>query len=221
MRIRRKKWAKEELDASKIYIHDGSIYRNKWKNQFPNDNPIHIELGCGKGSFIAKLASLNKDINYIAIDMIEAMIGIANRNILEEYNSLDLDLKNIFLVRQNVDFINELFGNKDEIERIYINFCNPWPKKKHKKRRLTFPTKLEMYKDFLTKDGMIYFKTDDDELFDESIDYFNENNFEIIKQTRDLQNDDIFGQNIETEHEIMFKSKDIKIKALIAKRRME
>lgn len=171
-----------------------------------------LNSGCGKGIFASKLSSLNKDINYIAIDMIEAMLGISNRNTL----SINKDLDNILLIRLNVDNIDEVFSKEDQIERIYINFCNPWPKPKHNKRRLTFPLKLEKYKKFLKKNGKIYFKTDSDELFEDTLKYLKQEGFEIEKITYDLHSEDIFGNNIETEHEIMFKDK-IKIKALIAK----
>lgn len=114
-----------------------------------------------------------------------------------------------------------MFGPKDKIERIYINFCNPWPRSKHNKRRLTHPLKLKMYKKFLTDDAEIYFKTDDDDLFESSIKYLEDNNFEILSSTIDLDEKNIFKNNIETEHEIMFKNAKLKIKALIARRRKE
>lgn len=215
MRIRRKKWAEEELANSKFYIDKPEINFNKWKESFKNpDNPIYVELGCGKGSFIAKLASKHRDVNYIAIDMIEAMLGLSKRNIENEYN-LD-DPENLWLIRANIEQISKVFGKKDEIDGIYINFCNPWPKSKHNKRRLTHPRQLNQYKTFLKTNGKIYFKTDDDELFNASIEYLNESGFEIISKTYDLHKDQIFEENIETEHEKMFSEQGIKIKALIA-----
>ena len=107
---------------------------------------------------------------------------------------------------------------KDEIERIYINFCNPWPKGKHRKKRLTHTRQLEKYKQFLVPNGEIYFKTDDDDLFNSSLIYFEESGFEILNKTYDLHNEPIFEHNIETEHEKMFSEQGIKIKALIAKK---
>ncbi len=114
--------------------------------------------------------------------------------------------------------IFEVFGEKDSIERIYINFCNPWPRGKHNKRRLTHTRQLENYKKFLKKDGEIYFKTDDDELFKASQVYLQNSGFAIIAKTYDLHADPIFKENIITEHEKMFSEEGIKIKALIAKR---
>ena len=215
MRIRRKKWAKEELKMAKFYIDNPVIYKNTWNNKFPNNNPLFLEIGCGKGYFIANLASKHENINYIAVDMIEAMLGLSKRNIEEAYKDKDID--NIFLIRANAERIFEVFGEKDKVDRIYINFCNPWPKGKHKKRRLTHPRQLENYKTFLAEDGAIYFKTDDDELFGESLEYFETSGFEIVKKTYDLHNDMIFEENVITEHEKMFSDEGIKIKALIAK----
>ena len=215
MRIRRKKWAQKELEEATFYIDDPTVYKGKWREMFDNPNqPLHIELGCGKGSFISNLASSNLNINYIAIDMIEAMLGLSKRNIEQSYNFEKP--KNLFLIRSNVEQIFNVFDIGDEVSRIYINFCNPWPKKKHNKKRLTHPRQLESYKLFLMDKGEIFFKTDSDELFEASKEYLKECSFEIISETYDLHQDDIFKNNIETEHEKMFSTEGIKIKALIA-----
>lgn len=216
MRIRRKKWAKEELENAKFYIDKPDEFKGKWKDKFKNkNNPLHIELGCGKGSFIANLASSHKNINYIAVDMIEAMLGLSKRNIEKAYNFENPD--NLYLVRTNVEQICNVFDKKDLVERIYINFCNPWPKKKHNKKRLTHIRQLENYKQFLISKGEIYFKTDSDELFEASLEYFESSGFTILTKTYDLHSEPIFEENIETEHEKMFSEEGIKIKALIAK----
>ena len=216
MRIRRKKWAREELDNSKFYIDKPEEFKGKWKSKFEENQPLHIELGCGKGLFIATLASSRKNINYIAVDMIEAMLGLSKRNIEQAYNYENP--KNLYLIRANVEQISNVFDKNDEVERIYINFCNPWPKKKHNKKRLTHVKQLKLYKEFLKDNGEIYFKTDSDELFEASLEYFEEENFQIINKTYDLHNEPIFSENIVTEHEKMFSEEGIKIKALIAKK---
>ena len=150
MRIRRKKWAAKELEEAEFYINNPEIgYKNTWNKRFKNNNPIHIEIGCGKGIFIANLAYQNPSINYIAIDMIEAMLGLSKRNIEEKFKGKSKE--NILLIRANAERILEIFGEYDKIERIYINFCNPWPREKHKKRRLTHTRQLENYKKFLIK----------------------------------------------------------------------
>ena len=219
MRIRYKKWARPELEASEFYIDNPEELKGKWKEKFESiNNPIHLELGCGKGQFISKLAVTNQNINYIAIDLVDAMLGLAKRNIEEEYKLNNLEPKNVLITRFDIERILLILDKKDEIERIYINFCNPWPKGKHRKKRLTHTRQLEKYKEFLKQGGEVYFKTDDDGLFESSLGYFEESGFKIEKVTYDLHNEDIFdGKNIETEHEKMFSAEGIQIKALIAK----
>ena len=219
MRIRYKKWARPELEASEFYIDNPEEYKGKWKETFNNkENPIHLELGCGKGQFISQLASNNLDKNYIAIDLVDAMLGLAKRNVEQVYLEKNMKPENIKLTRYDIERILNIFEEKDEIERIYINFCNPWPKGKHRKKRLTHTRQLEKYKQFLVPNGEIYFKTDDDDLFNSSLIYFEESGFEILNKTYDLHNEPIFEHNIETEHEKMFSEQGIKIKALIAKK---
>ena len=218
MRIRYKAWARPELEASYFYENEPEKYIRNWKKKFEiEDLPLHIELGCGKGSFISELACRNSNINYIAIDLIDAMLGLAKRNVEEKYKFNNKKVTNLVLVRYDIERILNIFNKDDNIDRIYINFCNPWPKAKHKKKRLTHPKQLEKYKEILNDNGKIYFKTDDDLLFNESLIYFEENGFKIISKTYDLHKNDIFnGNNIITEHEKMFSEQGIKIKALIA-----
>lgn len=218
MRIRYKKWARPELEASSFYIDNPEEMKGKWKTYFGNNNPIHLELGCGKGQFISELASENLDINYIAIDLVDAMLGLSKRNVEEKYKEKNIEPKNIVLTRFDIERILLMIDKQDKIERIYINFCNPWPKGKHRKKRLTHTRQLEKYKEFLKEDAEIYFKTDDDDLFHSSLIYFEEAGFKIIKKTNDLHSESIFEKNIETEHEKMFSEQGIKIKALIGKR---
>ena len=218
MRIRYKKWARPELEASKFYIDNPEELKGKWKEKFKNrNNPLHLELGCGKGQFISKLAVKNQNINYIAIDLVDAMLGLAKRNVEKIYEENNIEPTNIYLTRFDIERILLILDKKDEVERIYINFCNPWPKGKHRKKRLTHTRQLEKYKEFLKPNAEIYFKTDDDDLFNSSLGYFEETGFEILKKTYDLHSNYIFEENIETEHEKMFSDQGIKIKALIAK----
>ncbi len=243
MRMRRKKWAEDELHQCEFY-EEWPENNLKFKEKFNQDNkPIFMELGCGKGNFISKLASSNLKINYYAVDMIEAMLGLSKRNIEHEYSKLqinkDVEVKfdiqnqkyiyskkiqvpNLQLVRENCEYINKIFNEQDNIDRLYINFCNPWPKDKHKKRRLTHPRQLEQYKKFLKPGGELFFKTDDNDLFIDSVGYLEESGYKIQTKTFDLHNNDIFANwqnghiNIVTEHEEMFTKEGIKIKALIA-----
>ena len=218
MRIRYKKWARPELEASSFYIDNPEEMKGKWKEYFKNDNPIHLELGCGKGQFISELASENLNINYIAIDLIDAMLGLAKRNVEAKYKEKNIEPKNIVLTRFDIERILLILDSKDEIERIYINFCNPWPKGKHRKKRLTHTRQLEKYREFLKDNGEIYFKTDDEDLFNSSLIYLKESGFEVLNKTYDLHKENIFGKNIETEHEKMFSEQGTKIKALIARK---
>ena len=214
MRIRYKPWARPELEASNFYIDNPEEYKGKWKELFKNkENPIHLELGCGKGGFISKLASQNQNINYIAIDMVDAMLGLAKRNIEREYNEREIPIENIYITRFDIERILMMLDEADKIARIYINFCNPWPRGKHHKKRLTHIRQLEKYKKFRKANGEIYFKTDDDNLFNDSLLYFEQAGLKIENKTYDLANSPNFWNNIETEHERMFKNEGIKIKA--------
>ena len=218
MRIRFKAWARPELEASSFYRDNPEELKNNWIKEFKNqENPIHLELGCGKGQFIAQKAIQNPEINYIAIDLVDAMLGLAKRNVEEVFKENNKEIDNVILTRFDIERIPLLLGEKDNIKRIYINFCNPWPKGKHRKKRLTHTRQLEKYKTFLAKDGEIYFKTDDDDLFNGSLGYFEESGFTSVKKTYDLHAEPIWENNIETEHEKMFSEQGIKIKALIAK----
>ena len=217
MRIRKKKWAQPELDVCRYFVQDPKKYFGKWKEFFKNDNEIQLEVGCGKCSFVAQKALQNPDINFIAVDIKSDMLGVGRRNIEKLFSENNREVTNIALVAFNVENINELISVDDNISTMYINFCNPWPKEKHKKRRLTHTTKLNKYREFLSDNALIKFKTDNDELFDESFEYFDESRFEIIYKTYDLHNSDV-TDNIMTEHELMFSSEGIKIKHLIAKK---
>ncbi len=215
MRIRRRKWAKEELEKAGFYSDHPAEFKNKWQEKFPRKQPLYLELGCGKGNFIAQLAVSHKNINFIAVDMIEAMLGLSKRHIEQAYEGQNPE--NLWLIRANVERILDVFGEKDIVDRIYINFCNPWPRGKHNKRRLTHARQLQNYKTFLKQGGEIYFKTDDDELFEATLQYLKEAGFEVISKTYDLHQEPIFEENIVTEHEAMFSQEGIKIKALIAR----
>lgn len=216
MRIRKRSWTKEELEQAKFYIDIPQDYKGKWKSVFKVERPMHIELGCGKGQFIANLAVRNPNINFIGVDLIDTMLGLAKRNVEEVYASENKEIDNVILTRCNIEQILTMMDENDQVERIYINFCNPWPRGKHHKKRLTHIRQLELYKTFLKLGGEIHFKTDDDNLFSDSLHYFEEAGFEIIWKTYDLHSEGI-EDNIITEHETMFSNEGIKIKALVAK----
>lgn len=219
MRLRKKPWARPELESCNFFITNPKEYKGKWNSSFNNNNDIYLELGCGKGTFVSVHGAKNKDKNYMAIDIKDEVLVLAKRNIEKSYEEKGEALDNVKLMAQEIAIINEILGEEDRISRIYINFCNPWPKEKHKKRRLTHTRQLESYKKFLVNHGEIWFKTDDDNLFEESLDYFKESGFDIIYKTYDLHNSEYDKDNVRTEHENMFTEKGIKIKFLIAKRK--
>lgn len=210
MRIRKKKWAMPELEVCPFFIQDPTQYRGKWSTAFAKEAPLYLELGCGKGGFAGQCAAENEDINLLAIDIKSDMLGVARRNIVKIYEEKGREINNLLLTAYNVEHIENIIAPEDKIERIYINFCNPWPRSKHNKRRLTYPLKLEKYKEFLVSGGEIRFKTDDPPLFEDSLAYFEQCGFEIKYKTYDLHNSGFEG-NILTEHEIMFSSEGIKI----------
>lgn len=216
MRIRKRSWTEEELEQAEFYIDIPQENKGKWKSAFKVERPMHIELGCGKGQFIANLGVKNPSINFIGVDLIDTMLGLAKRNVEEVYASENRDIDNVILTRCNIEQILTMMDENDQVERIYINFCNPWPRGKHHKKRLTHTRQLELYKTFLKPGGEIRFKTDDDNLFSDSLNYFEEAGFEIIWKTYDLHSENV-PDNIVTEHENMFSNEGIKIKALIAK----
>lgn len=216
MRIRKKKWAEPELAVCDFYIPNPEDYKNNWKSFFKNGNPIMLEIGCGKCAFAAQMALLHPELNFIAVDIKLDMLGVGRRAIVKMFKEKGRDVDNIALVRFNAETLNEIIGKGDDIQRIYINFCNPWPRKKHNKRRLTYPKKLMMYKDIIDVGKEIHFKTDDDNLFEESLEYFKSTNYKLTTVCYDLHRSDIDPLTTPaTEHEIMFSNEGIKIKYCI------
>ncbi|MGN1051655.1 MAG: tRNA (guanosine(46)-N7)-methyltransferase TrmB [Acutalibacteraceae bacterium] len=213
MRIRKKPWAEPELNACKFYVKNPEENKGKWSYAFPKEQPVFLEVGCGKGTFISKTAKENPNANFIAVDIKSDMLGVARRTIVKEFG--EKEVTNILLVAKNVEQIGEIMDENDHIDGMYINFCNPWPRAKHKKRRLTFPRKLNMYKTFLKSGAEIRFKTDDDELFEDSLKYFEECGFTLKDITRDLHSTSIEGGAM-TEHEKMFMDEGKTIKFCIA-----
>lgn len=215
MRIRKKKWAVPELSQCDFFVSEPVKLHGKWHEAFENTAPLELEVGCGKGTFTAHKALQNPDKNYIAVDIKSDMLGVARRNIVKLFEENNTECKNIRITAYNVDKITDIISPEDKISRMYINFCNPWPRGKHNKRRLTHPTKLRQYISFLDDNAEIHFKTDNDELFEDSIGYFEECDFEITYITRDLHQSDV-KDNIVTEHEKMFSDEGIPIKYLTA-----
>lgn len=145
MRIRYKPWAKPELEACPFYIANPQEQKGKW-NQLFDDS---LELGCGKGGFISRAAPAHTEINFVAMDIKNEMLVLAKRKFEDSFGKLGKSPDNVRIVIQNIERIDLAWDEHDRADRIYINFCNPWPKKKHKKRCLTHTRQLMQYKKFL------------------------------------------------------------------------
>lgn len=208
MRLRRKPWARPELLQSELFIENPREFKGSWNKVFNNNNEICLELGCGKGRFISNIAQKNKDKNFIAIDLKDEVLVYVKRKCEE------LNLENVRILSFDINYINEIF-EKGEVSDIYLNFSTPWPKTKHHKRRLTHPRFLNKYLEFINSNSKIMLKTDHELFFLDSIEYLNENGFDILYKTMDLHNEEI--ENIMTEYEEKFLNKGMKIMYLTAK----
>ena len=206
MRLKNIKGAGDKVQNGKYIINNPKDYKGKWKELFNNDNPIHIEIGMGKGKFILDNALRNPDINYIGIEMYDSVILRA----VEKTNELELD--NLYLVRIDATLIEEVFDK--EIDTIYLNFSDPWPKDRHAKRRLTSSRFLIRYDKIFKGNPNIIMKTDNLPLFEYSLESLKEYGYDIKYVTYDLHNDktDI----ITTEYEDKFTSMGVKINYLEA-----
>ncbi|MBE6884977.1 MAG: tRNA (guanosine(46)-N7)-methyltransferase TrmB [Ruminococcaceae bacterium] len=217
MRIRHKPWARPELAACKFFIDEPATLKGRWNDSFPVKQPLHVELGCGKGGFISQIAVANPDINYLAVDIKSEMLGLAKRKVEASYAEAGREPDNVLLTACNIELIDGILSTEDVADRIYINFCNPWPRSKQHKKRLVHPRQLDNYKIFLKKGGEIRFKTDDDDLFNDALEYFIDSGYEIIYKTYDLHAaKDAPAGDFVTEHEKMFSDEGIKIKYLTA-----
>ena len=215
MRIRTKPWAKPELAACPYFTENPAALKGRWAERYPRTQPFHIEIGCGKGGFISQIGPAHPEINYLALDIKREMVAFARRKSEKSYAEAGLPIDNLMLALSNAANIADFFAPEDKVERIYLNFSNPWPKAGHHKRRLTHPRFLEQYKSFLAPGGEIHFKTDDDELFDATLGYLAESGFEVLRMTRDLHAN-LPEDNVITEHEAMFTAQGIPIKMLVA-----
>lgn len=221
MRMRRKPWARPELAACPYcydeFCNDPTRYKGRWREQFSRpEAPLWLELGCGKGGFVAGAALRWPQANFIAVDIKSEVLVLAKRSVEAAFEKAERPVENVKIVAQEICLIERLLAESDAVQRIFINFCNPWPVDSHHKRRLTHPRQLVLYRRFLAPGAEIWFKTDDAPLFEDSLTYFAEAGFEITWQTRDLHAEEP-KWNIRTEHEAMFSEQGIPIKALIAR----
>ena len=208
MRLRNVKNKEEILNSSKYLIKNSEEYIGNWKSLFDNDNPIYIEIGMGKGKFIIENALKYPDINFIGIEKYDSVIVRAIQK------SNELELNNLKLIRLDVINIDTIFDK--EIDKIYLNFSDPWPKERHAKRRLTSNIFLDKYSKIFKNNYIIEMKTDNIDLFNYSVESLKNYGYVIEYITNDLHSENI--DNIETEYEHKFSSKGIKINKFIAKK---
>ena len=212
MRLRNVPGSREAIADNDMAINEPTELKGKWKEEFGNDNPIRIEIGMGKGKFITTLAMENPDINYIGIEKYSSVLIRAIERCEE------IEVPNLRFIRMEAEYICDVF-EKGEVDRIYLNFSDPWPKDRHAKRRLTSKQFFERYDVILKKDGIVEFKTDNDLLFQFSLEHVPEAGWELIEQTWDLHNDERLMQgNVMTEYESKFSQMGNPIHKLIAKR---
>lgn len=197
MRLRKVKNADLRLaENERDFIADPALFKGKWHEVFGNDNPIHIEIGMGKGQFLSTLATRNPNINYIGIEKFTSVLLRASEKLVE------LDLTNVRIINVDALVLCDYF-NEGEIDRIYLNFSDPWPKNAHAKRRLTSNRFLPVYKSILNNNGEIHFKTDNRLLFEFSLESLNNYGLELHNISLDLHKSDFEG-NILTEYEERF-----------------
>ena len=201
MRLRNVPGYRDTIAERQFTIKDEIEKKGKWNEVFGNDNPIHIEIGMGKGQFIITLAEQNPNINYVGIEKYSSVLVRAIEK-QEEKN-----LPNLFFIRMEAENIADVFA-PDEVDRIYLNFSDPWPKDRHAKRRLTSVQFLERYEHILKKEGHVIFKTDNKDLFDFSLEQAElAKNWELLIHTFDLHNSEDVEGNIMTEYETRFVEK--------------
>jgi tRNA (guanine-N7-)-methyltransferase len=192
--------SREFIADSRFVVHEPESLKGKWNEEFGNSNPIHIEIGMGKGRFMMDLAGQNPDINYVGIEKYSTVLLRAVQKMEEN------ELGNLRFIRMDAEDICEVFG-KGEVSKIYLNFSDPWPKDRHAKRRLPSRQFLSRYDEILKPDGRIEFKTDNTDLFDFALEEVEPAGWKIEKMTRDLHHDEeMIKGNIMTEYEERFSS---------------
>ena len=212
MRVRNRKGAGEMLaENAHIVVENPADFKGRWSERFGNDYPIHIEVGCGKGAFITGMAALHPEINYIAIDMQLSVLSYA----LDK--AIEADLPNVQMMLVDGAALSEYFAD-GEIDQVYLNFSDPWPKGRHEKRRLNYKSFLATYEKILRPEGEIHFKTDNRGLFEYSLVSLANYGMELKKVWLDLHQDEEFApQNVMTEYEQKFSQKGQVIYRLEAK----
>ena len=201
MRLKNVPGAVEAIEASQYTVPKPTEWRGRWSELFGRKAPLHVEIGMGKGQFLMALASLHPEINYIGIEKFSSvLVRAVQKQDVEQ-------LPNLRLIRMDADGLNDVFA-PGEVDRIYLNFSDPWPKERHAKRRLTSVEFLRRYEGILEKEGHVEFKTDNQDLFDFSLESVEAAGWKLLAVTRDLHRDEKLNEgNIMTEYEERFSAK--------------
>lgn len=230
MRLRNIPRAEGVLQAHPIVIKDEKNNKGKWSAVFGNDHPVHIEIGMGKGQFILNLAEKNPDINYIGVERYSSVLlravekynEMCGKNaLIEDVSDKDQlqiwdDIPNVRFICMDAADLSDVFET-NEIQKIYLNFSDPWPKKRHARRRLTSKEFFGRYEKVLAPEGVVEFKTDNTELFQFSLDEVKEAGWTLKAYTWDLHRDEVMNAgNVMTEYEEKFSSMGNPIHKLIA-----
>ena len=212
MRLRNISGSREVIAQSNLVVQDPFSPKGKWQEQFGNKNPIHIEIGMGKGKFLHEMAARNPEINYIGIEKYSSVLLRAIQKMEQE------PLNNLLFIRMDAENIEEVF-DRQEVDKIYLNFSDPWPKDRHAKRRLPSREFLKRYDSFLKKDGTLEFKTDNRALFDFAVEELPFAGWEATDITYDLHHNDKMAEgNVMTEYEEKFSAMGNPICKYIIKR---
>ncbi len=212
MRLRNIPGADAAIENSDFCIKNPEEHKGSWQEQFQSNQPLHIEIGMGKGRFIMDMAALHPEINYLGIERYSSVL-------LRALQKMEITpLPNLKFICMDAADIEEVFA-EEEVDRIYLNFSDPWPKDRHSKRRLTSRQFFARYDKVLAKDGRLEFKTDNQDLFTFSLEEIPEAGWHLDASTRDLHNDSVLNEgNVMTEYEEKFSSMGNPICKLIASR---
>ncbi len=211
MRLRHIPGAEQQIEESPHVIHEPKEKRGKWQQIFGNNHPIWIEAGMGKGKFVLEMAQKYPEINFVGIERYSTVLLKAIRK------REQLELSNIYFMCEDARELAEMFA-PGEVDRVFLNFSDPWPKDRHARRRLTSPPFMAVYDQILKKDGQVEFKTDNRELFDYSLEAIPEAGWILRESTFDLHHSDMAEGNVMTEYETKFAAEGKPICKLIAYR---
>ena len=198
MRLRNITGSREMIAESRFVVHEPQEYKGRWSELFGNDHPLRIEIGMGKGRFIMDLARMHPEINYVGIEKYSSVL-------LRGIQKMETDpLPNLYFIRMEAEEIADVFG-REEVERIYLNFSDPWPKDRHAKRRLPSREFLKRYDEILVRDGVIEFKTDNEDLFRFALEEIAPAGWQLLQMTEDLHHDEkMLAGNVMTQYEEKF-----------------